>query len=64
MLLVRLICSDPECVEEHEVVVNALEELDGFTCECGFGLVVASVSEAEPVEAHVAGGEDDLPLAA
>ena len=45
MLLARIICSDPGCYEEIEVPIENLDELDGFTCECGHGFVVATVSE-------------------
>ena len=45
MLLARIICSDPGCYEENEVPIENLDELDGFTCECGHGFVVATVSE-------------------
>jgi len=47
VLLATLICSD--CSEEREVVVNTLDELDGFPCECGYGFVLLRISEAEPV---------------
>jgi len=45
MLLARIICSDPACTEEVEVTVESLDDLDGFVCECGFGFVLAQVSE-------------------
>ena len=45
MLLTKIVCSDPECIEEIEVAVERLEELDGFVCECGFGFVLMDVSE-------------------
>lgn len=49
MLLARIVCSDPDCHEEIEVPIDRLDELDGFTCECGHGFVLASVAElAEP----------------
>ena len=49
MLLAKIICSDPGCDEEHEIAVNRLAQLDGFTCECGYGYVLASVAElSEP----------------
>ena len=44
MLLARISCSDPGCYEEIEVPIENLDELDGFTCECGHGFVVAAVS--------------------
>jgi hypothetical protein len=45
MFLARIICSDPGCYEEIEVPIENLDELEGFTCECGHGFVVATVSE-------------------
>jgi hypothetical protein len=45
MLLAKIICSDPECYEEIELPIDRLEELDGLTCECGYGFVLASVAE-------------------
>ncbi len=53
MLLATIICSDPGCTEEHEIAVDRLVQLDGFTCECGYGFVLTSVAElAEPGDAH------------
>ena len=49
MLLAKLVCSDPECVEEIEISVKRLSQLGDFACECGFGFVLESVSElSEP----------------
>ena len=45
MFIARMLCSDPGCAEEREVVVAELTELDGACCECGFGLVVTSISQ-------------------
>jgi hypothetical protein len=47
MLLVTIICSDPECTEEREITVESLDDLEGYPCECGHGFVVASVSELD-----------------
>jgi hypothetical protein len=47
MLIARMVCSDPECAEEHEIVIAELAELDSACCECGFGLVVTSISQVE-----------------
>jgi hypothetical protein len=46
MLLVTVICSDPECAEEREVVVEDLDRIDDQICDCGHGFVVVSVAEA------------------
>jgi hypothetical protein len=45
MWLASLICSDPECYEERELLVESLEELDGVVCECGYGFVLLAVSD-------------------
>jgi hypothetical protein len=45
MLLAKIICSDPKCVEELEISIPHLMKLDGFVCQCGFGFVLESVSE-------------------
>jgi hypothetical protein len=47
MLLVQIVCSDPECTEEGEIAVEHLEEVEGLVCECGHGFVVISVSELD-----------------
>ena len=47
MLIARMLCSDPDCAEEQEVVIAELPELDHACCECGFGLVVTSISLVE-----------------
>jgi hypothetical protein len=48
MFLVRVVCSDPACLEELEFVVERLEEVDRDVCECGHGFVVVSVGSAQP----------------
>ena len=45
MLLARIVCSDPSCIEELEVAVEELDELDGFVCECSHGFVLIEVAE-------------------
>ena len=45
MLLARIVCSDPRCLEELDVSIEDLEELDRFICECGHGFVLMEVSE-------------------
>ena len=47
--MVTLICCDPGCEEEKEVLVEDLAQLDELGCECGFGFVLAGVAEAELV---------------
>jgi hypothetical protein len=46
MFLVRVVCSDPECIEEREIVVNALDDVDRDICDCGHGFVVLAVGTA------------------
>jgi hypothetical protein len=45
MFLVRIDCSDPECTEEREALVESLDEVETIACDCGHGFVVVSVSE-------------------
>jgi hypothetical protein len=45
MWLVEIVCSEPRCHEEREVLVDELAELDGLGCECGAGFVSLTVSE-------------------
>jgi hypothetical protein len=52
MLIARMLCSDPECAEEHEVTIAELHELDRACCECGFGLVLTSISRVEVAHAR------------
>jgi hypothetical protein len=47
MLLVAVVCSDPECAEERELAVEDLDALDATPCECGHGFVVVAVSELD-----------------
>jgi hypothetical protein len=44
MLLARILCSDPNCDEELEVVVDFVDQVDGLVCDCGHGFVLQSVS--------------------
>jgi hypothetical protein len=45
MLLVTVVCSDPDCAEEREVVVEDLDALEAIVCDCSHGFVVVAVSE-------------------
>lgn len=49
VFVTRIHCSD--CPEEIEVLVENLDELDGLSCECGYGFVLESVAEAELISA-------------
>jgi hypothetical protein len=50
MLLVTVMCSDPECWEEREIAVEELDAIDADVCECGHGFVVVAVSELNDPE--------------
>jgi len=56
MLVATLHCSDPACDAELEVEIEDLRELDGWPCDCGYGLVLLSVIEPIPVHARSANG--------
>jgi hypothetical protein len=49
MWVVEIVCSEPRCHEEREVLVEELEELAGLGCECGAGFVAVTVSELAAV---------------
>jgi hypothetical protein len=49
MWIAHVICSDPDCCEERQLLVASLAELDGFACECGFGFVLLAVAQAQPI---------------
>lgn len=49
MPIVQLVCSDPDCAEEQELLVSDLDEVDDAACECGCCLVVLSVANYEPL---------------
>ena len=53
MLLATLVCSDPDCERDLEIVIEDLDELSGLVCECRFGFVLSSVSELRDEEAKV-----------
>jgi hypothetical protein len=44
MWIVDVVCSDPECAAEHEVVVSALDDVDRAVCECDCSYVVVAVA--------------------
>jgi hypothetical protein len=47
MLLVKVVCSDPECAEEREIALGDLDAVDETVCDCGYGFVVVSVSNLD-----------------
>jgi len=49
VFLVRIICSDRDCAEEIDALVEDLDELDGLVCDCGYGTLTLAVAEVELV---------------
>ena len=49
MWIVEVVCSDPECAEEREVIVAELDEVDESVCDCGGCVVVLAVANFEPL---------------
>jgi len=49
MLLVKVVCSAPECTEEREISVEDLDEIDASVCDCGHGFAVIAISELDRV---------------
>ena len=47
MFLVNVICSDPDCAEEIEAVVDSLQEIDDIVCECHYGTVLLSIADLD-----------------
>ena len=46
---VMVICSDPACWEQRELLVESLDELDEGACDCGYALQVVRIAQAFPV---------------
>ena len=47
MFIVNVICSDEDCAEEIEAVVETMEEVDDLLCECECGTVLLSVADLD-----------------
>jgi len=47
VFIVHVTCSDQDCAEEIEAVVDDLEEVDDVVCECGAGTVLVSIAELD-----------------
>ena len=47
--MARIVCSGQNCIEERELVVEDLDELDGVSCDCGYGFVLLEIAEIELV---------------
>ncbi len=54
MWQVLVVCSDSDCAEENEVVVEDLDDVEREACPCGYSYVVLRVSSFEPVHAEQA----------
>ena len=46
MFIIRVACSG--CPDETELVVDSIDEVDALFCDCDYGYVLLSVSEAIP----------------
>jgi hypothetical protein len=51
MWLIEVVCSNPECGEELEVILEELDEVEAVACECGACTTVIAVANFEPVYA-------------
>lgn len=49
MWIVKVVCSDPDCAEEQEIVVAELDEADAAVCDCGCCVITLSVAGFEPL---------------
>ena len=47
MFIVNVICSDEDCAEEIEAVVETMQEVDDIVCECEYGTVLLSVADLD-----------------
>jgi hypothetical protein len=44
MWLIQVTCSDPECAEDFEVLVDDLNDVEETVCECDACVIVLSVA--------------------
>jgi hypothetical protein len=49
VFVARIVCSGQTCTQELELVVDDLEELEGISCDCGYGFLLLEVAEIELV---------------
>lgn len=49
MWIVKVVCSDPDCAEEQEIVVAELDEADAAVCGCGCCVITLAVASFEPL---------------
>ena len=52
MFRALLICSDDDCTETFEAY-GTLEELQALACDCGCGLEIVSLEEADEADSHL-----------
>ena len=49
MWIVKVVCSDPDCAAEQEIIVAELDEADAAICDCGCCVVTLAVANYEPL---------------
>jgi hypothetical protein len=55
MWSVDIVCSDPECEWQAEILLDELEEVEMAVCECGHCAVVRAVASFDAVYLSVDG---------
>jgi hypothetical protein len=56
MWSVEMVCSDPECEWQQEILLDALEEAELVVCECGHCAVIRAVAHFDQLYLSVDGG--------
>lgn len=49
MWQVVVVCSDSDCAEEVELLVEDLDDVDREACACGYCVLIVSVASFEPL---------------
>lgn len=49
MWIVKVVCLDPDCAEEQEIIVAELEEADAAVCDCGCCVITLTVAGYKPL---------------
>jgi hypothetical protein len=49
MWIVKVVCSDPGCAEEQEIIVAELDNADAAACDCGCCVITLAVASFEPL---------------
>jgi hypothetical protein len=52
---IDIVCSDPECEWQAEILVDRFEEVEMLVCECGHCTVVRAVADFEALYLSVDG---------